>query len=247
MIDNSALSATPTVSIWVGAMTSRSKLETLPVVHEAALSGSAQRLLVDDLGEIIESAPLYTPTMPVTGRPFSVRMTNCGPLGWVSDKAEGYRYQEAHPVTGQPWPQLPTAVAEIWRHYSGYPDPADACLVNVYATTAKMGLHRDMDEEDFSAPVVSVSLGDDCLFRIGGTKRGGPTKSLRLRSGDVVVLGGETRLSYHGVDRIYPGTSTIELRVPEARRINLTLRRARASEREKPTRSPDGRRRKRQE
>ena len=240
------MSATPTVSIRVGEMALRSMLEIFPVVHKAALSGSAQRLLVDDLAEIIEAAPLYTPTMPVTGQPFSVRMTNCGPLGWVSDKAEGYRYQEIHPVTRQPWPPMPTAIAEIWRRYSGHSVPPDACLVNVYAATAKMGLHRDMDEEDLSAPVISVSLGDDCLFRIGGTKSGGPTKSLRLRSGDVVVLAGETRLSYHGVDRIYPGTSTFELPVPEARRINLTLRRARRL-RIEPIRSPDGRRRKRPE
>ncbi|MHA1559122.1 MAG: alpha-ketoglutarate-dependent dioxygenase AlkB family protein [Alphaproteobacteria bacterium] len=205
----------------------RSGQETLPIVHRAALSDFAQLSLVADLAVVIKAAPFYTPTMPVTGRPFSVQMTNCGPLGWVSDKAEGYRYQEAHPITGRPWPPMPTAIAEIWRRYSGHPDPPDACLVNMYAAEAKMGLHRDKDEEDFSAPVVSISLGDDCLFRVGGTKRGGPTTSLRLRSGDVLVLGGETRLAYHGVDRIYPGTSAIELPVPEARRINLTLRRAR--------------------
>jgi len=124
---------------------------------------------------------------------------------------------------------MPPAFFEIWHQYAGHPGPPDACLVNVYAATAKMGLHRDEDEEDFSVPVVSVSLGDDCLFRVGRAERRGPTKSMRLRSGDVVVLGGATRLAYHGVDRIYLGTSAIELPVPGARRINLTLRRARAS------------------
>lgn len=208
-------------------MTMRSGPETLPMVHKGALSGLAQQSLANDLAAIIKAAPLYTPTMPMTGRPFSVQMTNCGPLGWVSDRVGGYRYQETHPITGLPWPPMPTAIAEIWRRYSGHPDPPDACLLNIYTAAAKMGLHRDMDEEDFSAPVVSVSLGDDCLFRVGGTKRDGPTNSLRLRSGDVLVLGGETRLSYHGVGRVYPGTSAIELPVLEARRINLTLRRAR--------------------
>jgi alkylated DNA repair protein (DNA oxidative demethylase) len=161
--------------------------------------------------------------MPRSGKPFSVRMTNCGPLGWVSD-AGGYRYQPTHPDTGRPWPSMPDLALRAWRDLAGYGPPPEACLINVYAPTARMGLHQDRDEQDFSAPVLSLSLGDTCLFRIGGTSRGDPTRSFRLASGDAVVLGGPARLAFHGVDRIMPGTSTL---LPEGGRINLTLRRVR--------------------
>jgi alkylated DNA repair protein (DNA oxidative demethylase) len=154
-------------------------------------------------------APLYQPTMPKTGKPLSARMTNCGPLGWVSDAEGGYRYQKTHPVTGKPWPPIPPLVLEIWERLSGYPALPEASLVNYYDDTARMGLHRDVDEEDFSAPVLSISLGDDALFRLGGKSREDPTRSFRLNSGDVVVLGGAARLFFHGVDRIYPGTSDL--------------------------------------
>jgi len=153
-------------------------------------------------------------------------MTNLGTLGWVSDKERGYRYQPMHPVTGRPWPPIPPTVLAIWRAVADYPDDPEACLVNRYDPAAKMGLHQDRDEEDFAAPVVSISLGDTCRFRIGGTERGGATHSVKLASGDVVVLGGAARLAYHGVDRIYPGTSTLLGGwFPDGGRINLTLRR----------------------
>ena len=171
---------------------------------------------------MIAAAPLYPPTMPRTGKPFSVRMTNCGPLGWVSDAAGGYRYQAAHPVTGRPWPPMPTTLVEIWEAVTGYPNPPEACLVNYYGPAAKMGSHRDEDEEDKSAPVVSVSLGDDATFHVGGLKRSDPKQRLVLRSGDVFVLGGDARLAYHGIDRIHAGTSGL---LTEGGRINLTLRR----------------------
>jgi alkylated DNA repair protein (DNA oxidative demethylase) len=182
----------------------------------------AQAALLDEIRRVVEKAPLFTPAMPKTGKEMSVRMTNCGALGWVTDKERGYRYQPTHPVTGAPWPPIPAALLDLWRAVADHALPPQACLVNFYTDKAKMGLHQDRDESDFSAPVVSVSLGDDCLFRVGGTKRGDPTKSFRLRSGDVVVLGGEGRLAFHGVDRIYPGTSTL---LKNGGRINLTLRR----------------------
>jgi alkylated DNA repair protein (DNA oxidative demethylase) len=109
-----------------------------------------------------------------------------------------------------------------WNELGGYAHPPESCLVNCYGPTARMGLHQDRDEQDFAAPVVSLSLGDTGLFRIGGTKRGDPTRSLRLASGDALVLGGEARLAFHGIDRILPGTSTL---LPESGRINLTMRR----------------------
>ena len=185
------------------------------------LDEEAQVYLVCELRRALVEAPFYTPTMPRSGRPFAVRMTNLGPLGWVSDRA-GYRYQPGHPDTGEPWPPIPQSVLAVWREVSGYPHDPEACLVNYYCEGAKMGLHRDEDEEDYSAPVVSISFGDTALFRIGGTERGGPTRTIRLASGDVVVLGGEARLAYHGIDRILPGTSRL---LPEGGRINLTLRR----------------------
>jgi alkylated DNA repair protein (DNA oxidative demethylase) len=149
-------------------------------------------------------------------------MTNCGSLGWVTDKERGYRYQNTHPLTGNPWPAMPTEILALWNELSGHAKPPQACLINFYADDARMGLHQDKDETDFSAPVVSLSLGNTCLFRVGGLNRKDPTRSFRLSSGDVVVLGGPSRLCFHGVDRIYPDTSTL---LKNGGRINLTLRR----------------------
>jgi DNA oxidative demethylase len=182
---------------------------------------NAQERLVTMVHGAIRLAPLFTPVMPNSGRRFSVRMTNCGPLGWVSD-ANGYRYQATHPVTGEPWPAIPDVLLQAWAALSGHGDPPQACLVNYYGPWARMGLHQDRDEEDFSAPVVSVSLGATCRFRIGGTVRSAPTRSFPLASGDVLIMGGPSRLAFHGVDRILAGTSTL---LPGDGRINLTLRR----------------------
>lgn len=190
-------------------------------VYPGFLDEAVQVKLLGELRNGLLESPFFTPAMPQSGRPFSVRMTNLGPLGWVSDRS-GYRYQPTHPETGKPWPPIPGSVLRVWREVSGYPHDPEACLVNYYREGAKMGLHRDEDEEDFSAPVVSISLGDTATFRIGGTERGGPTRTLRLASGDVLVLGGGSRLAYHGIDRILPGTSRL---LPEGGRINLTLRR----------------------
>lgn len=185
------------------------------------LSAAEQGALLAELRAVVRQAPFFQPRMPKTGTPFSVRMTNCGPLGWVSDES-GYRYQPLHPETKEPWPLLPAPLLALWEELSGYPHPPEACLVNYYASGAKMGLHQDRDEQDFDAPVLSVSLGDAALFRIGGTARGGKTTSLKLASGDVLLFGGEARLAYHGIDRILSGSSTL---LPEGGRINLTLRR----------------------
>jgi DNA oxidative demethylase len=185
------------------------------------LDRSAQETLLGALRTVLAQAPLYSPRMPRSGKPMSVRMSNCGPLGWFTDKA-GYRYQATHPETGAPWPPIPDILLAAWRELSGYPHPPEACLINVYSADARMGLHQDRDEQDFSAPVVSLSLGDTCLFRLGGTSRRDPTRALRLASGDALVFGGEARLAFHGVDRILPETSAL---LPEGGRINLTLRR----------------------
>ena len=185
------------------------------------LDRPSQEALLEDLRGIIRRAPFFTPRMPRTGKPFSVRMTNCGSLGWVSD-AGGYRYQPMHPERGEPWPSIPRRLLQAWDDLTGYALPPEACLVNFYETTARMGLHQDRDEEDLDAPVLSLSLGDSALFRIGGVKRADRTRSFKLSSGDAVVIGGASRLAYHGIDRIYPGTSTI---LKDGGRLNLTLRR----------------------
>jgi alkylated DNA repair protein (DNA oxidative demethylase) len=134
------------------------------------LARAEQEGLIAALRDVVREAPLFTPVMPRTGKPFSVRMTNCGPLGWVSDRA-GYRYQPTHPESGRPWPAMPSALLDLWDEVTGYPQPPQACLVNFYGAEAKMGLHQDRDEEDFAAPLLSVSLGDSCRFRLGGRER----------------------------------------------------------------------------
>ncbi|MEL7048760.1 MAG: alpha-ketoglutarate-dependent dioxygenase AlkB [Pseudomonadota bacterium] len=183
---------------------------------------SDQDLLRTEVRMICEAAPLFRPTMPRSGKPFSVEMSNAGPLGWVSDKS-GYRYQPLHPVTGRPWPPIPHALLELWsRVVPDAPEP-EACLINVYGKRSKLGSHVDKDEADLVTPVVSVSLGDDAVFHIGGLRRSDPKVRLTLRSGDVAILGGAARLAYHGIDRIISGTST--LIGPEGGRINVTLRR----------------------
>lgn len=184
-----------------------------------------QQALVDIVRSIVAEAPLFVPVMPGTGKPMSVRMTNCGALGWVTDKERGYRYQPTHPVTGKPWPEIPSELLQIWNDVSGYDNAPQACLVNFYSDEARMGLHQDKDEQDLAAPVVSISLGNSCLFRVGGFSRNDATLSFRLSSGDVVVLGAEGRLCFHGVDKIYPSTSTL---LKNGGRINLTLRRVTA-------------------
>jgi DNA oxidative demethylase len=194
------------------------------VLHRGYFSGDAQARLVENLRGIIQAAPLFTPRMPKTGTPFSVRMTNCGPLGWVSD-VSGYRYQPTHPETGAPWPPMPEPLLTAWQMLSGFAQPPEACLVNWYEGKARMGLHQDRDEEDFAAPVLSVSLGDSCLFRHGGIKRHDPTRSVTLESGDVLLIGGASRLCFHGVDRVMAGSSAL---LPRGGRINLTLRRVTA-------------------
>jgi alkylated DNA repair protein (DNA oxidative demethylase) len=188
-----------------------------------ALDAAAQRALA---AEVLAAAAAAAPYRPVTpgGRPMSVRMTNLGPLGWVTDAA-GYRYEPGHPVTGRPWPPIPPALLRLWDELARAPGPPDACLVNLYDGAARMGLHQDRDEADFAYPVLSVSLGDTAVFRLGGPRRSDPTRTLRLASGDVCVLGGAARLWFHGVDRILPGSSRL---LPGGGRINLTLRRARA-------------------
>jgi alkylated DNA repair protein (DNA oxidative demethylase) len=185
------------------------------------LDAGEQQRLADEVLALSGAAPPYRPVTP-GGQPMSVTMTNFGPLGWVTD-AGGYRYQATHPVTGRPWPPIPAALLALWAEFCDAEVAPDCCLVNRYDADARMGLHRDNDEADFRFAVLSVSLGDTALFRLGGLRRSDPTYQMRLTSGDVCVLGGAARRAYHGVDRILPGSSRL---LPGGGRINLTLRRA---------------------
>lgn len=183
-----------------------------------ALCLAQQQALVAQVRQGLRQAPLYRPITP-GGRPFSVRMSNMGAKGWVSDRA-GYRYQPHHPVTGQPWPPMPADLLDLWHHLTGWPCAPDACLINWYGTDARMALHQDCDEVDLTAPVLSISIGDEALFRVAPPD-GGKSRVCRLRSGDVCALTGPARLARHGIDRIIRGTSPL----PEMRgRLNLTLR-----------------------
>ncbi|WP_046862091.1 alpha-ketoglutarate-dependent dioxygenase AlkB [Microvirga massiliensis] len=201
------------------------------VYYPDYLNRTAQAGLLAQLEGVFRAAAPFTPRMPRTAKPFSVRMTNCGELGWVSDES-GYRYQPMHPVTGERWPPIPDILLKAWAELAAYPPPPEACLVNLYDDRARMGLHQDRDEEDLDAPVVSLSLGNTALFRIGGLERNSPTRSIRLNSGDAIVFGGASRLIFHGVDRIIPDSSrllldqaTTRALLPAGGRINLTLRR----------------------
>jgi alkylated DNA repair protein (DNA oxidative demethylase) len=191
------------------------------------LSRPAQITLAQEIREMLRAAPLYVPRMPRSGTPMSVRMSNCGPLGWYTDKEGGYRYIERHPETGEPWPAIPDAVMAIWDRLSGYGAPPEACLINWYGPGARLGLHIDRDEDASDAPVVSISLGDTAVFRLGGPARKSSSRTLKLNSGDVVVLGGESRHWFHGVDRVLGESSRLlkEAGFSEGGRINLTMRR----------------------
>ncbi len=188
-------------------------------IWRGLLDRPAQAALLADVRAIAALAPPTRYAVP-GGRVMSVRMTAAGRLGWTASAA-GYGYAPVSPVTGLPWPPIPEAALAVWRRVADWPAAPDSMLVNLYDAAARMGLHRDADERDPTAPVVSISLGDPALFRMGGLRRGDPTASLWLESGDVAVLAGPARLAFHGVDRLRAGASTL---LPEGGRINLTLR-----------------------
>lgn len=219
----------------MNAMETSQGMDILPGVHfwPGCLSRSAQAALIDDVFSRVGQAPFYRPHMPQSGKAFSVEETNFGALGWYADR-DGYRYVTAHPETGAPWPAIPDALLALWTRLTHYPAAPECCLVNLYRDRARMGLHQDRDEAARDAPILSVSLGDEAMFRIGGTSRRGPTQGIWLRSGDVVVFGGPARLAFHGIDRVVAGTSVL---VPGGGRINLTLRRVTVPGRKKDARS----------
>ena len=180
--------------------------------------------LVDAAFRVMAQAPLRHMVTP-GGLEMSVAMTNCGPLGWVSDR-RGYRYQGQDPLSGEPWPEMPEvfrAVALAAAARAGFPGfVPDACLINRYVPGTRLSLHQDRDETDFSAPIVSVSLGLPAVFLFGGLRRADRPRRLALVHGDVVVWGGMSRLVYHGVAPLASGVHP----VLGAQRLNLTFRKA---------------------
>ena len=190
-------------------------------LHPAAVDAQAQAALVAAALAAAQAAPFHHQQTPM-GKAMSVAQTSFGPFGWVSDRA-GYRYAPRHPLTDAPWPPMPEPLLALWERFAGVAAAPDSCLINLYRDGAKMGLHQDLDEGDPTAPVISISLGDTAIFRLGGLSRGDPTRGFRLASGDVCLLAGASRRAFHGVDRILPGSSQL---VPGGGRINLTLRRA---------------------
>ena len=187
-------------------------------IHKTYLNVADQRQILSDMRNVVAVAPMFTPRTRF-GKPMSVKMTSAGKYGWFSDE-RGYRYIENHPL-GAPWPAIPASVLAVWDDLIGGARQPDCCLMNLYSEGARMGLHQDNDEADFSHPVLSISLGDSGLFRVGSVTKGGPTKSIWLTSGDVVIMAGDARLAYHGVDRIKFGSSSM---LSSGGRLNLTLR-----------------------
>lgn len=172
--------------------------------------------IICNLRNLAKESPFFIPKMPKTNKSFSVKITNMGNVGWVSDK-EGYRYQDFHPITKKSWSKIPSNITNIWQELINANTKPDCCLVNCYDKNAKMGLHIDNDEKDFSYPVLSISIGASALFRFGGLKRSDKTQSIKLNNGDIIILSGKSRLIYHGIDKIYPNDKFNY-------RINITMR-----------------------
>ena len=183
-----------------------------------------QQALWEAVQAVAEAAPFRHMVTP-GGKSMSVAMTNCGGLGWVTDR-KGYRYAPADPESGKPWPAMPPVLRDLSVRAAaaaGFPgyDP-DSCLVNRYRPGSRLTLHQDLNEKDFSHPIVSVSLGLPAKFLWGGQKRADKTRRFRLESGDVVVWGGPARMTFHGVDDLAAGIHPLTGEC----RINLTLRMA---------------------
>lgn len=190
------------------------------------LSPTAQVSLIRDIGRLLAQAPLFEQAMPRSGAPLSVSMSNAGEYGWVTDREKGYRYQRVHPVTGQVWPPIPGRLLNLWRDVTLEEQLPNLCLINYYDRKARLGLHQDKGDSSLDAPVVSISLGDEATFLLGGLSRRDPIRRIVLRTGDVVWFGGPSRLVFHGVEGIRTGTSRLleKIGLPEGR-MNLTLRR----------------------
>lgn len=195
------------------------------ILKKSAVTPDSQALLFETVLKLAEKAP-FSHARTKSGGVYSAEMTSCGPFGWWSDR-RGTRYCEVDPRSGTKWPNMPPLFTEIlsaflqdtpWDEFS-----PDACLINRYGTGAKMGLHQDKDEADFTQPIVTVSLGATADFLIGGYKRFDKPVRFLIESGDVLIMGGESRLRFHGIRKIYPGSSPLP---GLEKRLSLTFRKA---------------------
>lgn len=183
-----------------------------------------QHQILRECQAVIENAPLFRAIMP-TGADFRYLCTSAGDYGWLSDR-KGYRYVSKHPITRVPFPPIPRLIQQIAFEAAqtcGLPLRPESALINWYDEDSQLGLHQDRTEST-DAPVVSISIGDDCVFIIGGPQRSDPKRKIILKSGDVLVMGAEHRFVFHGVERIVPGTAPIELGFEQAGRFNITVR-----------------------
>jgi DNA oxidative demethylase len=187
------------------------------------LNTHQQQELLWILREVGKRSPLFTPTMK-NGSPFNYQMTNCGKVGWVSDSS-GYRYVDRHPVTNKPWEPIPKVIRDLAKSVAAQVEDnsyiPETCLINYYTQNSKLGIHQDNTEKNKTAAIISISLGDDGIFLIGGKRKKDPTREIILKSGDVLIMYGESRMFYHGVKAIIPGTSQL---LRNGGRLNLTIR-----------------------
>lgn len=190
------------------------------------LSADEQQALLGIAREVVRAAPLLRPRMVIAGQvlPFKLTLTNAGPWGWWADEA-GFRYVDAHPVTGRPWPPIPQLLlrlAERALDACGLPIMGvENCLLNHYAAGESLGQHQDNTEQDLDAPIVSLSIGADALFLLGGPQRSDPPREYVLRSGDLVIQSGPARRAFHGIKKLYP---TMGNTLKDGGRLNFTLR-----------------------
>ncbi len=185
-----------------------------------------QNQILEEIDKIINISPLKRIKTKKGGN-FSTQITNCGKLGWWSDH-KGYRYTNHDPITGLEWPKIPNLFIQVINktlHHLKLEKAfmPDACLINYYSSSSKMGLHQDKDEKDMSQPIITISLGDKADFMIGGIKRSQKPDLLSLRSGDILVMSKDSRPCFHGIKKIHPGTSPIK---KLAGRFSLTFRKA---------------------
>jgi len=193
-------------------------------IYQTHLSLDIQKQLIVLIEEVVIKAPWMDPVTSSGGN-MHLKSTSCGFYGWYSD-SNGYHYTETHPITTKPWPRMPDLIEDLAiklatdAGFSSF--RPEVCHVNYYqGSEAKLGLHQDASEKTYKTPIVSISLGDTAIFEIGGTYRGGPFRELQLNSGDCIVFGGEHRLAYHGIKKIWPDTSNM---IAKGGRYNLTIR-----------------------
>ncbi len=183
-----------------------------------------QNQILSECREIVTKAPLFQKTMP-TGAKFKYLCTSAGDYGWLSDR-KGYRYEKLHPTTQSHFPPIPDIIRRISIEVAeqvGMTIEPQSTLINWYDEDSTLGLHQDKTEESL-APVISFSLGDDCIFIIGGLKRNGKKRTITLKSGDILIMGAEHRLVFHGVKKIIPNTAPSSLDIKQTGRINITVR-----------------------